>query len=541
MTAERRPAPRGERRLLYVSDPSLIASRYLPDPVTETHLRDWIDDVAAAGPDLFIQEVYTQGWTTYWRSPGFDYDARLQHRRFLPLLEEGTQPFAILLSQCRARGMEVMGGFRMNDNHTDSVRQGVGAGAGFIVDNPQFRLRDAPPGPTYRLSEPLDFSFPEVRAYLLSVITRFVELFAVDGVELCFRDNRYFPPDTGPEREHLMTDLVRQVRALLDRSRAGKRLLIGCRVPSTIDECHVMGLDLPTWVGDGLVDHVAPQDTMYAEANIPYAEWRELTEGGACRLYPALMNWASHRARKRAGQQPITQDQRRALVTSMYAQGADGISLYNHFLVMTWSGGDPGDWTSRGAGAHAPFYPFALHDMEDLRTPELALRGRRHYVFDPTWGGMRGFGPDRASSGKIKAQRAVLRRPDGAAAYRFRLYEDLDDVAAAMLLFRAHHLSLADTLAVSLNGRAVPDRGLRRRDDEVRIDLRPREVPPGPDAAASHADTRPFVTYWFPLTADLTVRGENSLDLRLLRSNPAAQEAVVVEEVEVYVVPRAIT
>ena len=54
-----------------------------------------------------------------------------------------------------------------------------------------------------------------------------------------------------------MTGLVRQVRALLDRSGAGKRLLLGCRVPSTIDECHVMGLDLPTWVGDRLVDHVA--------------------------------------------------------------------------------------------------------------------------------------------------------------------------------------------------------------------------------------------------------------------------------------------
>ncbi len=520
--------------------------------------------------------MYTQGWTTYWRSDGFDYDARLQHRRFLPLLDQGTQPFGILLDQCRAHGMEVMGGFRMNDNHTDSVRQGVGAGAGFIVDNPQFRLRDAPPGPTYRLSEPLDFSFPEVRAYVLSVITRFLELFAVDGVELCFRDNRYFPPGTGPEREHLMTELMGQVRALLDRtapkpaptaplsahphlsrrslsafplarqirqtpSGAGKRLLLGCRVPSTIDECHVMGLDVPAWVGDGLVDHVAPQDTMYAEANIPYAEWRELTEGGPCRLYPALMNWASHRSRRRMGQQPITQDQRRALATSMYAQGADGISLYNHFLVMTWSGGDAGDWTSRGAGAHAPFYPLALHDMHDVRTPEAALQGRRHYVFDPTLGGLRGFGPDRASSGKVKAQRAVLRRPGGAASYRFRLFEDLDEAAAAMLLFRAHHLSLADTLAVSLNGRPVPDRGLRRRDDEVRIDLRPSEVPPGSDAEASRADTRPFVTYWFPLTADLTVRGENSLDLRLEHSDPAAEEAVVVEEVEVYVVPRVIT
>ena len=33
---------------------------------------------------------------------------------------------------------------------------------------------------------------------MLSVITRFLETFAVDGVELCFRDNRYFPPGTGP-------------------------------------------------------------------------------------------------------------------------------------------------------------------------------------------------------------------------------------------------------------------------------------------------------------------------------------------------------
>ena len=59
-----------------------------------------------------------------------------------------------------------------------------------------------------------------------------------------------------------------------------------------------------------------------------------------------------------------------------------------------------------------------------------------------------------------------------------------------------------------------------------------------PTPKRSRADTRPFVTYWFPLTADLTVRGQNSLDLRLERSDPAAQEAAVVEEVEVYVIPR---
>lgn len=138
---------------IYVSDPSSIASRYLPDPVTEPSLRDWIDDVAAAGIDLFIQEAYSQGWTTYWRTEGFDYDARPQHRRFLPLLDDGRQPLGILLDQCRRRGIRFGAGFRMNDNHgAVSTAQGVGAGAGFIVDNPHLQLQETPPGVLYELS-----------------------------------------------------------------------------------------------------------------------------------------------------------------------------------------------------------------------------------------------------------------------------------------------------------------------------------------------------------------------------------------------------
>ena len=125
-------SPRGLRRILYVSDPSSIARRHLPDPVSEQDLRKWVDTLAAARVDLFIQEAYTQGWTTYWRSPRFDYDARPQHRRFLPLLDRGKQPLGILLDQCRRRRMAFLAGIRVNDNHGHvSIRQGVGAGAAF--------------------------------------------------------------------------------------------------------------------------------------------------------------------------------------------------------------------------------------------------------------------------------------------------------------------------------------------------------------------------------------------------------------------------
>ena len=193
--------------IIYVSDPSSLASRYLPDPATEESLRALINEMASAGVDLFIQEAYTQGWTTYWRTEGFDYDARPQHRRFLPLLDQGKQPLEILLDQCHKHNIRFAAGFRMNDNHgAVSTAQGVGAGAEFIVNNPRLQLSEAPPGANYQETTPLDFSNEEVRAFILSVVKRLIETFEVDGIEMCFRDQRYFPPDTGRERAHLLTE-----------------------------------------------------------------------------------------------------------------------------------------------------------------------------------------------------------------------------------------------------------------------------------------------------------------------------------------------
>ena len=72
--------PRGDRRIIYVSDPSSIIRSYLPETPTEEDLRNWVDDVAEANVDTFIQEAYSQGWTVYWRCEKFDYDQRPQHR-----------------------------------------------------------------------------------------------------------------------------------------------------------------------------------------------------------------------------------------------------------------------------------------------------------------------------------------------------------------------------------------------------------------------------------------------------------------------------
>ena len=82
-------APRGTRRVHFVSDPSSITMNVLPDPVEEDDLRRLVDMIADSGADSYQQDVYNKGCTAYWRSDEFQYDGREQHKRFLPMLEAG--------------------------------------------------------------------------------------------------------------------------------------------------------------------------------------------------------------------------------------------------------------------------------------------------------------------------------------------------------------------------------------------------------------------------------------------------------------------
>ena len=110
LSQDQNKTPRGTARILYVSDPSSIARKLLPDPVREEDLRHWVDWVADSGVDIFDQEVFSMGWTVYWRSDRYEYDRRPQHHRFLPLLADGIQPLEILIDQAHQRGMRFIAG-----------------------------------------------------------------------------------------------------------------------------------------------------------------------------------------------------------------------------------------------------------------------------------------------------------------------------------------------------------------------------------------------------------------------------------------------
>ena len=118
-----------------------------------------------------------------------------------------------------------------------------------------------------------------------------------------------------------------------------------------------------------------------------------------------------------------------------------------------------------------------------------------------------------------------------------------------MLLFRGFHMTPRDDLAVAINGTPIAAGDLLKRDNEVRVEHRhpidealiqtkmregySREVAesfqPAPDP--------PFVTYWFTLGQPPVVYGWNELKIELINADPGADGEIVIEQVEVFVIP----
>ncbi len=493
--------PRGTRRIHFVSDPSSITANVLPDPVAVDDLKRLVDMIADSGADSFQQDVYNKGCTVYWRSDEFQYDQRQQHRRFLPMLEAGTQPLQVLLEHSHRRGMAFTAGFRMNDTHGGEhfpVR------ADFVESHPEWQLQDDRDGAGYNEGFPLDFTFDEVRDYVFRVMRELVKRFDVDGIEMTFRDPVYFPFPEGRKRAHLMSDLVRRLRVMLDEHSKvrGRRIQLGARVFSTLDECLDMGLDVPEWIAAGLLDYLSPMDTMFCDFNAEYEEFGALTRRSSCMLYPTLNQWTSRRMRMSGG--GMSPSNCRALAQTFYGAGADGLTIYAPVAGFMRS---------------PPFFPQTLQVLHELRDPARVARGDRHYVFDPTWEGETAFGQDRCTTGVVKAMRVVLERsaakPSGE--YLFRLYERMDRVRQATLLLRGS-LTARDELEVLLNGVSMAPGPLGQRN-------------------ARFLEMAPALR-WFPVPPDAMAYGQNKLTISLVEADPQTSADIVVDEVELWIQPK---
>jgi hypothetical protein len=328
-----------------------------------------------------------------------------------------------------------------------------------------------------------------------------------------------FPPGQGSGKAHLLTDFMRKTRLLLNAAakRKGRDpLVLGVRVPQTLEECEYLGFDLAAWIRQGLVDFVVPSDFFYTDLNTRVEDFVKLAEGTDCRIYPAI-----HPITYRGDDVGINDlSHYRAAARNFYAYGAHGVETYNY--QYHW-----GRRIGRNAPWPAYLWPAALGYLRHLRDPEDIGRHDRHYRYYALWeeGAPTETGP---KDDRIRLDRAA---PDPSGSQSFRLAEDLSEKRLrATLQFKAVGLAENESLEIALNGHPVTNRQITRHFDQDGQNRWEGRVLPAfhlyildPDSGSP----KPLLTF-----------GDNRLEVRLTGNSSGKKGVVTLDELEVYIYRR---
>ena len=229
----------------------------------------------------------------------------------------------------RRLGMEVFASIRMNDTHDAFGKPHGRLDYPLKLEHPEWLLGDESrkgdfkTAPEALMWSGLDFEVPQVREDRLGWIRRSAETYDVDGVDLnFFRMPWFFRRGREAEGTPLMTDLVRDARRVLDEvsERKGTPVLLGVRVPGTVETCARVGIDIETWLREDLVDRLLVGGG-YEPYSSPYEELVRLGHDRDVPVYPCI----------NCGLPELGSDAAfRGAASNIYHAGGDGIYLWNY-------------------------------------------------------------------------------------------------------------------------------------------------------------------------------------------------------------------
>jgi len=501
--------------------------------LTHRHLESFVEELAGvadtlalimAMPDICfyptkIGELFGSGLTSYRAAERMGESGPIifwqQISGIHSLIESGIDPAVALPEECHKRGMEAIARIKMNDAH--HVRENMYPyRSRFAMNNPQWHIQGRP--------LILDYSYGEVREHRLAIIQEVIERYDWDGLELDFTRAPYlFPSEVARQRAPIMTEFVGQVRALLDKKGnkgGGDRLVLGVRVPSKLRTCETVGLNLSAWIKRGEIDYLAPGAGGWTEFNIKVEDFKSLTRGTSCQLYPSFQGHPISSVAGQHGPRTMTREMIRAAAHNYYSWGADGLHFYNlhraNFAIPISSQDDIANQT--GERAHAGMYDRVI--LQEIRNPIAVSSRNRHYVFLPHDAlGTEAARPDAHTNVVTLAAREMNNRK----VLLFRIAEDFKDTTAKFSLrFKAVNQTFDDQIEVDLNGTSLPMRKLNRI-------YHWRGV-------SEWGTLPPFYLYEAVLTSPPARKGDNEVGVRLRsRKKELKKVDIYIQDVEVVV------
>jgi len=387
------------------------------------------------------------------------------------LKQLGTDPLAAVVDHGHRHGMEVFWSYRMNNPEDSFAPWSLSR---WKREHPEYLMGDSSAWDHTRQTEPrtwwtlCDFARPEVRAHVLSMFADVCSRYDVDGVELDFiRHPLYFRPNLDglaaePEQVAMMTDLVRRIREMAEAAgaRRGRPLLVIARAPLSVESALAIGLDVPTYLGEDLVDIlIAGQD--YIQMAVASA-LRDMVDLGLRHQVPvyALLTppqpYDIYRYDDRAW---------RGAAMNRFYWGAAGIYTFNLFP------GTPDPKFSELGSVETLKGLDKIYAIDNLQ-PDLALGTFRLAL----------VGPDLLPLELVPGRHAAALLPVG---------EDIvanappGKTVSALLRLEALPMAAGDSLAAKLNGHSLgnlsPAEGLAEAGQRARFEVKvdPCQVTPG--------------------------------------------------------------
>ena len=479
-------------RVILMNDDSVVYWTYCPERPTADDLLKMLASFDNGVIDALTQNVHCN-WQAYYDSKVVEVAGDLTPEAVRPhdvthywhwmtslrrLIARGDDPPKVLATGARERGMLFLPSFRLNDRHSVQVYESHYGS--FRRDHPEWKLSEAG-------NSGLNYGVPDVREHILKVVRELAERYDIDGIDLDFmRAPHFFKKNEVKANTPVMTRFVRRIRSILDEAgeSKGRRLLLSARVPLKIGEgkainahelspdleCLGVGLDVPTWIREELIDIVCPMNfffTAWDRMIVDMAEWRKLTDSSPCGLYPTIHESAADKYTPPY----IDADSYRGAAHSYYMHGADGVTLYN--------------------------FHNQIDHIKGLNDPAaLEAMGRRYHC---RLGIEFGVGPVNAQ-GKRRDKRLPI---------DFFLPEDPQAKGVnGTLRFTARNLTLDHQIAVDVNGTPIaPDAVAYER-----LDV--NGLAGSPNRQYGHEVS-------FPLAGTAAISGENVLGVKLIKSNPA--------------------
>lgn len=388
-------------RLLYSNDLTNTLSCISPfhkprEPFRKEMLEATVDEVAGTGVDAHLLQPGL-GTVPMWQSrvqPLEEHAAWLMETygqkldQYTQAVVNGTDLIQVFLDRCRMYGQAPFISIRMNDaHHKENVGKKKGDKSSgslsmsinrFYHDHPEYRLV---PGSLSGKDVVLNWAVPEVRAQKFALLQELCVNYDLDGLELDFlRFYGYFRPEetTREQRAAIMTDFVKDVRALLERTkREGRHRWLSVRVPCYTDSYELLGIDLAAMTAAG-VDIVNASSHYFTTQQHQLANIRK--QASSATLYFELCHaiWKGAKVTEGYDVFPYRRATKEHLHTAAhlaYARGADGISLFNYAYYR-----ENGTGEGRGVFGEPPF-----DALKGLRDPSTLAKEPQHWFLAQGW------------------------------------------------------------------------------------------------------------------------------------------------------------